>query len=82
MLFKDAQRHHGADDELLIRFLNGVQPQIAKIDGRMYGAVSQPQPQHTADNAVLFLLIQRIRLFQALCANIILDGYHVYISPV
>ena len=68
--------HHSADGKRILILFNGIQPQIAQVDGGTHAALAQPQPQHSAEDTVLPLLIQGPRLFQTLGPDIFLYGNH------
>ena len=74
------QGHHGSDGKLVLRFLNGIQPQVTQIDGGADGAPAHLQPQHSADDPAAPVLVQRVSLLQALGANIILYVHHDVVS--
>ena len=76
MLFQLPQGGHGPDRKFRFCFLNFVQPQTAQVDGGAHAAPAQPQPQHTAHNAVAPPLIQLPGLLQALRPDIFLYGNH------
>ena len=76
MQFQLAQRGHGTDGEFLLRFLDCVQPQPAQINGGVHRDIGQFQPQHTAEDAASFILIQLISLFQTFSHHIVLNSNH------
>ena len=72
--FHLAQGDHGADAELLVGLLDGVQAQIAQVDGGAERMVAHLQPHHARHHAIALLLVQLPSLLQALRALIFLKG--------
>ena len=70
------QGHHGADGKLLFGFFNGVQPQVAQVNGGLDAALAHLHPKHSADDSVSPALVQLIGLFQALNPNIVAYVHH------
>ena len=57
MQFQIAQGHHGADGETVLVLFDGVQAQLAQVDGGVDHAAAQTKPEHTAQNTAAFILI-------------------------
>ena len=74
MGFHLAQGDHGADAELLVGLLDGVQAQIAQVDGGAQRAPAHLEPHHAGHDAVASLLIKLPSLFQGLRAHVFLEG--------
>ena len=72
--FHLAQGDHGADAELLVGLLDGIQAQIAQVDGGAKGMVAHLHPHHAGHHAIALLLVQLPSLLQALRANVFLKG--------
>ena len=72
--FHLTQGYHGADAELLVGLLDGVQAPIAQVNGGAEGMVAHLQPHHARHHAIALLLVQLPSLLQALRANIFLKG--------
>ena len=76
VLLQCPQGNHSADGKFFGGFLNGIQPQVAQVDGGGDGDAAHFQPQHAAENAVSSVLVQVIGLVKALDPHVILNRQH------
>ena len=81
VLFQLTQGDHSADGKALFGLLNGIQPQTGKVNGGADIDGFHLQPDHAAQNAVCFFLVQLPRFLQTFCPLVFSDRHHVqYLS--
>ena len=81
MLLQHTQGHHRADAKFLLGFLDGVQPQTRQVNGGTHVDFFHFQPQHTADDAVCFFLVELIGFLQTFGFFVFSYRHHKKLLP-
>ena len=75
------QGDHGPDGELLLRLLDGIQPQTGQINGGADVDLFHLEPDHAADDPIVSLLVELPGFLEAFGPFVFPDRHHTqYLS--